>query len=101
MPGGHVEFGEFTKTALKRELAEELGVETEMLEFLGVLEYVYESFANKNGIHHEINVIFNVKVKGGIPCENGMESEEKKLEFLWVKVNELEKFNLLPKPLVE
>lgn len=30
-----------------------------------------------------------------------MESNEGKLEFLWVKVNELEEFNLLPKPMVE
>lgn len=101
LPGGHVNFGEFTKTALKRELEEELGVETEILEFLGVLECTYVSVTNKNEIHHEINLIFKVKIKGGIPCESGMKSKERKLEFLWVKIDELDKLNLLPKSLTE
>lgn len=47
LPGGHVEFGEYTTTALKRELEEELGAETETLEFSGVLEYKYGSFTKR------------------------------------------------------
>jgi 8-oxo-dGTP diphosphatase len=100
LPGGHVEFGECTTAALKREFEEELGLETETLEFIGVLEYKYGSCANKNEIHHEINLIFHTKIKGR-PLESQMKSKERKLEFFWVKISELEKSNLLPKPLIQ
>ena len=93
LPGGHVEFGEFTITALKRELEEELDVETETLEFVGVLEHKYETY-------HEINLIHLTKIKGRL-LETGVKSKERKLEFFWVKINELEKSNLLPKPLIQ
>ena len=101
LPGGHVEFGESATTALKRESEEELGIETETLKFSGILEYKYGDLTNKNETHHEINLTFHTEIKGGIPCENGMESKKKKLEFFWAKINKLEKSNLLPEPLIE
>lgn len=101
LPGGHVEFGEFTTATLKRELKEELGMETETLKFLGVLEYRYGRFTRKNEICHEINLIFHSTIKDGFPCEDEMKSKKKKLEFFWVKINQLEKHNLLPEPLTE
>ena len=98
LPGGHVEFAEFTEEALKRELREELGVETEVLGFLGALEY---RFIHRNEAHHEINLIFHVEIEGGASRRQEMESKEPKLEFLWTKIGEIERFNLLPWPLVE
>ena len=83
--GGHVEFGEFTTAALKRELEEELAMKTETPEFLGVLEYKYGSFTKKNEIHHEMNLIFRIKPKKGFQTK--MKSKEKKLEFFWAKIN--------------
>ena len=40
IPGGSVEFGETFEKAIKREIKEELGIEIEVLELLGVCDHI-------------------------------------------------------------
>jgi len=100
LPGGHVKYGEFTEEALKRELQEELGVSTEIIAFVGVLEYKYKSFEGETMIFHELNLIFYVKISGAVSTVHGLQSKEKRLEFIWVPIKKLKDYNLLPAPLI-
>lgn len=44
MPGGKVDFGESLETAVKREIAEELGLEIEIVKSLGHHEAIFPEF---------------------------------------------------------
>ncbi len=91
LPGGHVEFGEFSEKALLRELKEELSLETEDIKIIGIAENMYEA---KGKFHHEINFVYHVKGKQITP-----ESNEEHIEFSLFNYKEFEKRDVRPKKL--
>ena len=97
LPGGHIEFGEGAKVALKREIMEETGLECSIGGFVGALEHSWpENVFN----HHEINLIFYVNLFGVRAPENPV-SLENHLEFNWLDLADVSKTNLQPYPLRE
>ena len=92
-PGGHMEFGENAKKALKREIKEELGLDAKVGNLIGLSEY---SFIQESKVRHEINLVFEVKIKGG-----KIKSKEDQLEFDYFDKKQLKQENVLPKALKE
>lgn len=91
LPGGHIEFGESAVSALKRELKEELGLSIRVQRFLGCFE---NRFKQKARLHCEINLVFEFTIPySGKKC---IKARERHIEFLWVPLNELKKYNVQP-----
>lgn len=93
LPGGHIEPGENGKDALIRELREERGSEIEISAFVGVIENFFEQ---NNQKICEINLIFQALELGEM---NEKASKEDHLEFKFIKLDDFEKENVLPRAL--
>jgi len=91
-PGGHVEEGENSEAALKREMREEIGVDTIEAKFIGLAENIFTD--EKNIVHQEINVVFEAKIE-----KTNFECLEEHLEFCWKNLAELLEAHVLPESL--
>ena len=87
-PGGHVEFGEIAENALKRELKEEIGINAEVHELVGILENV---FKDNGGLFHEVNFVFRIEID-----EQNVKSLEDHLEFCWMDYGDFLKEKVFP-----
>ncbi len=95
LPGGHVEFGESAREALRRELEEEAGKAGRVGRFLGAVEH---TFRQKGKRHCEVNLVFELVVPDVAPPA-APASCEAQLSFAWCPVSELETSSLEPAPL--
>ncbi len=89
LPGGHVEYGEPARTALKREFAEECGVEIEVGACLLVEEHLFGPRAKD---HHELNLVFHVERSS----RGVITSREGKIGFEWIAFTDLGGIKFLP-----
>ncbi len=94
LPGGHIEDGESARGTLLRELNEELGVNKYKVgELIGICEHVFPN--GNNEMKHEVNMVFEAKA----PKNFRAESIEDHIEFVSIKIEEMRKYNILPKQL--
>jgi 8-oxo-dGTP diphosphatase len=87
LPGGNVDFGETLVNTVKRELAEELQIEIEVVKLLFIAE-VHQN--NKSTLHN----VFEAKIKSGQPLLNPKETTA--IEICWLDIDHLLEFNLYP-----
>lgn len=90
-PGGHMEPGENIDEALKRELQEEISVNTLETDFLGLAE---NAFSNPEGAYQEVNIVFRAEIDGKEIhcCENH-------LEFKWFDLDKVKEIDIKPENL--
>lgn len=86
-PGGHVEKGEKTEIALKREFLEEVGSEVGNLKFIGAAENIFSD----NYEHHELNLVFEADAPG-----TEFKSREDHLVFELLSMDEFKRTEVLP-----
>lgn len=88
LPGGHIEFGETGRQALKREISEEIGAVATVGRFIGVVE---NSFMQHGKPHAEINLVYEFDMDAESVC-----AKEDWIEFEWRDIGGLADANLLP-----
>ena len=90
-PGGGVKEGEDLKEAVKREVLEELGVEAEILDEIGIVEDDYNLIYRHNIVYYYLMKVTNFK-------EKHLEEYEKDLidDVRWMSIEEaIEAYNSL------
>ncbi len=101
IPGGHIEIGEDSLKALKREIKEELNYEINNTKVFCIQENFYKK---KNKMHHGIEFYYLVKVKEDIKEETIIEDDKgvkKTLLIKWASVDELKNIDLRPNTIKE
>lgn len=94
LPGGHIEFAERARDALKRELIEECSLESQVGPLLLTSEH---AFRTKKKTHHEINLVFHVEhigAPGRVQTE--IVSNEPGIGFEWCDLAAITEIDLRP-----
>ncbi len=94
LPGGHIEFGESGKEALKREIMEELGIDAQVGDFITAVENMFMQHGKP---HHEVNLVFGMT----IPKGSDIKSKEDWISFKWCEIEDISSANLLPISMVD
>lgn len=97
LPGGRVEFHEYSNKTVCREISEELGWQSEVIKHLWYLENFFEY---RSELYHEISNIFLVSLINHPSIDSeadfiGIE-EPKKLVFRWVPLALVSEYKIQP-----
>lgn len=102
LPGGRIEIGENSQEAIKREIKEEMGKDIEIIDYIATIENFFEM---KNKKYHEIFFLYKVEFanKEDQKINHIIYNAEGKqyLQYEWIDLKDIEKYNLLPKCLKE
>ena len=103
-PGGHVELGEDTKTAVIREVLEETNIQTEIVKTLANIQLFFQREDGKP--FHEIGFYYLLKSKQPLKTTNFYKEEIDKgrkrvHEFTWITLEELKSLDVRPTALKE
>ena len=99
LPGGHVELGEDTMQAIKREVKEEINKEVKSAKLFAIMENFFKTSEGK--VYHELGYYFVVEVE---KFENQDDYEVvendkgmlKTLRYKWVTPSEFDKIDFRP-----
>lgn len=93
-PGGRIDVHEESKTAIERELIEELNLKANLN-----LKYIVEMFIKSPKTkYHEIGFYFVTQIKENL-ISNNFKSLDGDSYFMWVPIDDLDQYNMLAKPI--
>jgi ADP-ribose pyrophosphatase YjhB (NUDIX family) len=87
IPGGLVELGETTREAVRREVAEECGIEIELIDLCGVLDRVVRDAAGRVR-YHWVLVDYLALPRGGTLCAGDDAADAR-----WVRIDEVARYD--------
>lgn len=96
LPGGKVRLGEDTRSALARELTEELGRDLT----IGSLKLIVENLYQTDQLEHEVCLYYHVHWPVDVSAESVNETVEPGHRFRWIPVTELSGSTLQPAELL-
>lgn len=106
LPGGYVEIGEISSDAMIRELKEEINLDFEILSFGGVIENFFTNIKSQKT--HGIEFYYYVRLKNekdyNLIDYDRVENDHGTIihhHFKWIKINELNKFKLMPQEIIK
>ena len=95
--GGRVEIGEDSETTVKREVLEEIGKQIEITEYISTIE---NFFIMNDKKYHEILFVHKAEFVNDKDkeIEDTIKNIEGKdyLQYEWINIDEIEKYNLVP-----
>ena len=104
LPGGHVELGEDTDSAVLREMKEELGYDIKIVKLVSIIQNFFKTKEGK--VFHELGYYYiveptnvnNVNLDDYVIIEND-KGKEVRLEFKWFTLEQLQSARFLPEVL--
>ena len=94
--GGGIEFLETSKDALKREFKEEINIDIEIKEFLGISENIF-TFQGKKA--HELVLFYNIEISDQYYKDEYILTEENEVsKAIWVDIDDFKKRNKILYP---
>lgn len=98
LPGGRIAIGESSEQTVKREIKEEMGKETKIIEYIGTIENFFEMNQKK---YHEILFIHKLEFTNeeDQKIDYTMKNIEGKeyLKYEWLELDKIDNYNIVPK----
>lgn len=83
LPGGKIEYGESPREALKREVREEVSLDIEIGEVIGVFDFFYRQ-------HQIVPAVFVCQGKGEVELQEGVDGHQTIEDYEWLSIAEFE-----------